>query len=198
MPRKYEQKQRAERQAETRRRIVEATVALHQELGVVNTSISAIAERAQVERPTVYRHFPDQRSLLTACTSHYQELNPLPELEPWSRIPDPKERLRQALCEIFAYFARSEPMMSSTMRDLPELPVLQEVIAPFWDYWQNVGNLLAMGWDAQRPPLLEAAIRHSLDFGTWQSLVRRQGLSDEEAVALLVELVIVAARISPD
>ena len=40
--RKYELKKRAERQDETRQRIVEATVALHEELGPAQTSISAI------------------------------------------------------------------------------------------------------------------------------------------------------------
>ena len=58
--RKYELKKRAERQDETRQRIVEATVALHEELGPAQTSISKIAERAGVRRSTVYRHFPDE------------------------------------------------------------------------------------------------------------------------------------------
>ena len=51
---------RAERQQETRRRI-EATIALHEEIGG-GTTITAIAERAGVSRLTVYRHFPDERA----------------------------------------------------------------------------------------------------------------------------------------
>jgi AcrR family transcriptional regulator len=43
MARKYELKRRAERQAETRRRIVDAAVALHTTIGPAHTSVSAIA-----------------------------------------------------------------------------------------------------------------------------------------------------------
>src|SRR5438552_15155801 len=79
MARKYQLKRRAERQEETRQRIVEATIALHQTVGGAGATISAIAARAGVERPTVYRHFPDERALLTACTGHYLALNPPPD-----------------------------------------------------------------------------------------------------------------------
>src|SRR5215218_8885872 len=68
MARKYQLKKRAERQEETRRRIVEATVDLHQTVGPARSSVSAIAERAGVQRHTYYRHFPDERSLYLACS----------------------------------------------------------------------------------------------------------------------------------
>ena len=54
MARKYEMKRRAERQEETRQRITEATVELHEALGPAKTTISAIAEKAGVQRLTVY------------------------------------------------------------------------------------------------------------------------------------------------
>jgi AcrR family transcriptional regulator len=81
MTRKYEMKRRAERQEETRQRITEATVELHQALGPAKTTISAIAEKAGVQRLTVYRHFPDEHALFVACTSHYMGQNPPPELD---------------------------------------------------------------------------------------------------------------------
>src|ERR687895_227420 len=65
--RTYELKRRAERQQETRRRIVEAAVELHTTLGPSRTTVKTIAERAGVTRPTVYAHFPDARSLFEAC-----------------------------------------------------------------------------------------------------------------------------------
>jgi len=55
--RSYHLKKRAERQAETRLRIAEATAALHREIGPAATNISAIAERAGVERLTVIATF---------------------------------------------------------------------------------------------------------------------------------------------
>src|SRR4051812_23166765 len=97
--RKYELKKRAERQDETRQRIVEAAVALHEQLGPASTPISAIAERAGVGRPTVYRHFPDERSLFTACTGHYMAQHQLPDITAWRQIAEPEERVRFALLE---------------------------------------------------------------------------------------------------
>jgi len=64
----YRLKERAQQQAETRRRIVEAVVALHEEVGPARTTVVEIADRAQVSRPTVYTHFPDERLLMTACS----------------------------------------------------------------------------------------------------------------------------------
>src|SRR5918995_7197902 len=95
--RKYQKKRRAEQQAETRQRIVEAMVALHREVGPARTTISAIAERAGVERLTVYRHFPDEYSMFEACTSHYATEVPGPDPTAWADIEEPAERLRAAL-----------------------------------------------------------------------------------------------------
>src|SRR6266851_6093020 len=104
MTRKYELKQRAQSQAETRQRIVEATVELHDSLGPARTTISAIAERAGVQRLTVYRHFPDDRSLFRACSGHWAARNPKPDPSSWAAVDDPEARLRLALAEIYAFF----------------------------------------------------------------------------------------------
>ena len=100
-PRKYEKKRRAEQEGETRQRIVEAMVDLHQEIGPARTTISAIAERAGVERLTVYRHFPDERSMFEACTTHYASVVPQPNPAAWADTQEPAERLRKALLEFY-------------------------------------------------------------------------------------------------
>ena len=69
--RTYTQKRRAEQRSETRRRIVQAVYELHGEIGPARTTISAIAERAGVERLTVYRHFADEGEILAACNAHF-------------------------------------------------------------------------------------------------------------------------------
>ncbi len=102
--RRYQQKRRAEQQAETRQRIVEAMVDLHREVGPARTTISAIAERAGVERLTVYRHFPDERSMFEACTSHYATQVPGPDPAAWAGIEEPAERLRAALLAFYDYY----------------------------------------------------------------------------------------------
>ncbi len=191
MARKYEMKRRAERQEETRRRITEATVELHQALGPAKTTVSAIAERAGVQRLTVYRHFPDERAVLAACSSHYEAANPVPDLDPWSQIPDPEDRLRTALAETYAYHRRTEPMMTKVLRDAHTHAPTFEVVVPYLQHWDQARYTLATGWGAedQRLKTLLAALGHALDFWTWRSLACERGLTDEEAIELMVGMV---------
>jgi AcrR family transcriptional regulator len=83
--RKYELRARAERQQETRRRIIEATVTLHQEVGPARTTVAEIARRSGVQRLTVYNHFPEEEELFAACQRHFLAQHPLPELRPGAR-----------------------------------------------------------------------------------------------------------------
>jgi AcrR family transcriptional regulator len=194
MARKYELKRRAARQEETRQRIVEATVALHQTVGGAGATISAIAALAGVERPTVYRHFPDERALLTACTGHYLALNPPPDPATWRGLVDPRERLRVALAAVYAFHRRTEQMMAHAMQDVETMPTLREVLAPYFAYWEAVRETLLVGWPCtgDRGGWVRAAIGHALDFRTWRSLVREQGLEDGEVVELMAALVAAA------
>jgi AcrR family transcriptional regulator len=198
MPRKYQQKRRLEEQAKTRQRIVEAAVDLHQTVGGRQATISAIAARAGVERLTVYRHFPDERSLITACTTHYAAQHPLPDPAPWQAIVDPETRLQTALTAVYAYHRETEQMSLQAARDLEEFPVLREVLAPVVAYWERVGEMLGAGWttDGACARRVDASVGHALRFQTWHSLVREQGLSDAEAVDLMVGLVGCAARVA--
>ena len=93
MTRTYQKRKRAEGEAETRRRIVEASVALHTSVGPARTTISAIAAKAGVQRHTVYAHFPEEDTLFAACTSHWASLHPFPQAQPWEREADPQQRL---------------------------------------------------------------------------------------------------------
>src|ERR1700754_5044485 len=95
--RKYELKQRAAEMAETHRRITEAAIELHGTVGPSRPTMSAVAERAGVERRTLYRHFPTEAALFAACSSHYFAAHPWPDLEGWGAIVDPRERLERAL-----------------------------------------------------------------------------------------------------
>src|SRR6476646_9149441 len=92
--RPYTMRRRAELEEETRRRITESAVELHEELGPAQTSISAIADRAGVRRSTVYRHFPDEDALFAACSAHWRAANPPPDPSLWSAIADVDERTR--------------------------------------------------------------------------------------------------------
>src|ERR671925_69105 len=91
--RPYRKKQRAEDEERTRRRITEATVALHETVGPLRTTVKAVAERAGVQRATVYRHFADEGALLAACQAHWVERQGPPDPTPWAAIADPDERM---------------------------------------------------------------------------------------------------------
>jgi AcrR family transcriptional regulator len=189
-PRKYEKKRRAEHEAETRQRIVEAMVDLHREVGPARTTISAIAERAGVERLTVYRHFPDERSMFEACTTHYATEVPQPNPAAWESIEEPTERLRSALLAFYDYYSRAEQMLVNATRDLPQLPALAAVLRPRVEFASRLREDLVERWDVAGParPRLAAAIAHALRFETWRSLARAEGLGDAEAADLMVSL----------
>jgi AcrR family transcriptional regulator len=191
MTRTYQLKQRAQQQEKTRQRIVEATVHLHETLGPARTTISAVAQQAGVERLTVYRHFPDEETLFTACTGHYMAAHPLPDPLVWMRYADPETRLRAALTETYAYYQRTEPMLSRALADLPDLPVMQRNMEPYFAYWEQVRDGLAEGWGTQgrSHERLRAVLTHLLDFRTWDAFTQQQRLADDELIALAVQFV---------
>jgi AcrR family transcriptional regulator len=191
MTRKYDMKRRARRQEETRRRIVEATVELHKTVGMARTTISAIAEKAGVQRLTVYRHFPDERALFSACSGHWRAANPPPDPASWTQVADPEERLRVALSEVYAYHRRTEPMAANVIRDAQVHPLTREMAEPSFRHWERMRYVLATGWGVEDEllGLLLAALGHALDFQTWRSLARQQGLDDEQAIELMVGMV---------
>src|SRR6266852_7622554 len=166
MARKYELKERAESLNATRQRIVEATVELHGSVGPARTTISAIAERAGVQRLTVYRHFPDDRSLFQACTRHSWAENPLPDPSAWALVGDPEERLRVGLGEIYAFFRANEELTANVRRDLPDMPVMRAVAAPHAQRWEDILNALDCGWKTpgRRRKRLRAVIGHAVEF----------------------------------
>ena len=193
---KYELKRRAERQEETRLRITRAAVELHGTVGPSKTTMSALAEEAGVSRPTVYSHFPDELSLFEACSSLDLSENPPPDPDPWAKIADPEERLRSALTEVYAYYLRRERMMYNVLRDAQDDAEvscnLREVLKPLFAHWERMKEVLATAWEVseERPQqqLLRAAIGVALDFQTWRTMVREQGLSDEQAIELMVRM----------
>jgi AcrR family transcriptional regulator len=190
--RNYELKRRAERQAQTRRRIVEKVVELHEEVGPANTTVVEVAKRAGVGRPTVYAHFPDEHELFRACARHWGEGNPRPDLASWASIADPAARLRKALSELYAWYEASEPMLSNISRDAALIPALRDVsVEVSAKYYLAAVDLLAAGEPKRgsRPSRLRAALGHALEFETWRSLVRRQGLRQSQAVELMITLV---------
>jgi AcrR family transcriptional regulator len=189
--RPYRMKRRAELEEQTRLRITESAVALHEELGPAQTSISAIAERAGVRRSTVYRHFADEDALFAACSSHWRAANPPPDPQSWLSIEDPAERTRTAVRELYAFYGRTEPMYVSLLRDEPLVPAVRRRLRDFHGYLRAIqdGLVEGRGLRGRRAHYTRAAIGHALAFPTWRSLTREQELGDDDAVELMCRLV---------
>lgn len=187
----YRQSTRAEQQRETRQRIIEAAASLHEEVGPAETTIAAIAERAGVQRLTVYRHFPEERELLGACASHWATSHPAPTPVEWSGIDDPTHRIRAALASLYRYYEEVELMLSSLYRDAERLPLLAELMRPFGAYIDGLRDGLLSGWNvrADEVPALRAAIGHALRFQTWRTLVRTEELESEAAAEVMATMV---------
>jgi AcrR family transcriptional regulator len=197
---KYELKKRAEKQEETRLKIARAALELHEILGPALTTRSAIAQRAGVTRPTVYSHFPDDLSLGKACSSLDLSENPLPDPGRWEEISEPEERLRSALSDLYSYFRSGERLWANVLRDQellyangdPEaLEADAEIMGPIVLHWDRMKETIAAGWGPPEeiPRLVLGAIGFALDFKAWRALVRTQGMSDEEAIELMVGMV---------
>lgn len=173
---------RQESVEQTRLRITQAAMALHERVGPAATTIAAVAEEAGVTRLTVYRHFPDEASLVAACSSHWSALHPRPEVASWASIRDPLVRLRTALAETYQWWHTAAPMMTKIYRDLDAMPAfVAESLAE--DHRERVAAL-AVGFGARgrARTRLCAALSHALQLPTWQSLCVEGGLRDDEAV----------------
>jgi AcrR family transcriptional regulator len=193
--RKYELKQRAEQMGETRRRITEAAIDLHGTVGPSRTTLSAVAERAGVERRTLYRHFPTESELFAACSTHYFSTHPWPDLGEWRAIRDPRERLEQALDELYSYYEHTEPMLSNVLRDAELVDSARQAVAPLHAYLDEAAEVLTAGRHARgrRRALLTRALRHALAFPTWRSL-SSNGIGRADAARLTTALVDAAAN----
>lgn len=215
--RPYRMRARRESMDATAARIAQAAFELHREIGPANTTISAVAERAGVERHTVYRHYPDLVSLFRACTAHAMRVTGPPDPDEWKSIPDRFERLATALRAMYGYYSANEQLLGNVLRDAQVMPEMAEVEAQFLDYAGRVWATVLEPWEERRAgPVAgsgEGAAEHAaiagagapaapgsgsgaralistaLEFSTWQAMTRRAGLSDDEAADTIVAAV---------
>ncbi len=185
--RTYTLKRRAEKQADTRRRIVEAAVGLHGSVGPALTTLSMVAERAGVQRHTLYAHFPDERSLFLACSGLAMERDPMPDPEPWRSIADARERLSTGLKAIYGWYERNAELAACVLRDAEYHALTREMVAlrqaPIVQAHREV---LGAKLNAAQRKLLPLA----LSFFTWRTLVRENGMRQADAVTAMVQAVI--------
>src|SRR5581483_4546496 len=182
MSRTYILKKRAEQQAETRKRILEAAVDLHTNVGPAATTFSMVAKKAGVQRHTLYAHFPDERSLLMACSGHVQEQAPPPDATAWRAIEDGRERLTAGLAAIYRWYQDHAQLLSCVLRDAEHHPLVREIsrlrYGPVIAQWREV---LGAKLNTRQRAVLDLA----LSFHTWRTLVREAGLKPAAAIDVM-------------
>ena len=163
----YRLGKRAEKQAETRQRIVEAAVELHSTLGPARTTVSQIAELAGVQRHTFYAHFPDERSLFLACSGLALERDPLPGVEEWAALPPGPQRIRTGLEAVYGWYERNAGQAACVLRDAEHHETTRETVAlRMAPTFTRAAELLGEGLSERQRALLAVA----LDFACWRKL----------------------------
>ena len=185
--RPYRLRARAAGMDRTRERITRAAVELHGTIGPAATTMSAVAELAGVTRATLYRHFPNEEALFTACSADWLAANPRPDPAGWAVIADPAGRLGAALDELYAYYRSTERMRTNLLRDIAVIP---EMFRPgIVAFPTATVEVLESDWPGPSgASLRRAAIGHAVGFETWRSLAA-EGLTDAQAAELMVRFV---------
>jgi len=187
--RSYRMRRRAGHVDATRQRIVEAAVLLHGSVGPAATTVMGIAELAGVTRATVYRHFPDDDTLFTACSAHWIAGQHPPDPTSWAAVVDPEQRLRLGLTELYRFYREGEPMLSRVYRDLAHLPDLRRADIAARDGMIRAVLLAPYDAASRGGPVLTAIVGHVTSFWTWRSMCVDGGLDNEQAIELFTALI---------
>jgi AcrR family transcriptional regulator len=187
MKRSYNLGRRAERQAETRLRIVEAAIDLHGTVGPAQTTIAMLAKQAGVQRHTVYAHFPDDMSLLMACSGLALERDPLPTPDRWPETEGREQRLEAGMTELYQWYERNEGTTGCVLRDAESHePTARIAELRFGPAMASIHTALAHGLSDAQSKMLTLMIQ----FASWQTLVRGLGMASSEAGRLAVSAVL--------
>jgi len=117
--RAYDNSRRAAQADETARRILDATIDLLGE-PEKELSIAAIAAKAGVSAPSVYKHFPNRQAIFEAVQSTIDERLGRPS---W---PNTADELLLAIPPLHRFFSGNEPLVRAAVR-APQLRAFWEV-----------------------------------------------------------------------
>lgn len=174
---------RAEAVESTRRRILEATMAVHDEQGIVAGRWPDIAERAGVSLATIYRHFPTLEDLVTACGELTIELVDPPSPEQAKDVfrgaRSRRDRIERLVQETFSFYERAGRVVDNVRRDRRRLAVIEQA------HEQFEAALGALAQEALRPlgatPDDVQLARALTDVRVWEAM-RERGLGLDAAV----------------
>jgi AcrR family transcriptional regulator len=189
-PRKYDMSTRAAAAAETRRRILEATLELHAEHGIAATRWEEIAARAGVGVGTVYRHFPSLDELVPACGRIAMGLLALPTAtdvaELYAGVKNPHARIERLVGAVFAIYERAADVVRAT---LGQADVHPQVARDAAEIQAALSALVEAALEPLEVGVHERRLtRAMVDVATWTAL-REQGLVPAEVSAAVTAMV---------
>lgn len=186
MARKYSMDSRTAAVAETRQRIIDATVQLHDEQGISGTSMQDVADRAGVALATVYRHFPTVDELVPACGGRSLELNPLPTSSVFEGLESGEERISRLVKDLHANYARGARTYEVGFAEAVTMPVVAQFMAEMSSY---ISMLVAGAAEPFHPASSQMQLATGLcDFRVWRSLLH-SGLTPDEATESVTRLI---------
>jgi AcrR family transcriptional regulator len=199
MPREYRMRKRADDWQKTRDRILQATMQLHDEQGVVPTTFADIAKRAGIGQATLYRHFPTPGDLVRTCGGHvWQEMRPpTPDAAPaaFAGLASMPRRLERLVEEIDAFYRRGALRLGLAGRDRALMPELDQFLGAVEAGVEAfVREALA---PAGLPERTVAVVVAMMSFPVWQRF-SRLGLPEAEFRAFTLRLVQCAMRAARD
>ena len=183
-------KRRAETATATRRRIVDVTRDLYKENGIRGTTLTAVAERADVARGTIVHHFGNGDGLLDAVLDRIIEDIVYPDEHVQDGASSLPERIRRYVDAMFRFFVRSEGDWPAFSRDL-DLPLLRQREA---EYYAVIARLYAATYrELARDRYVAAATRAYVNYAPFNDL-RDAGLSLDESIDLVGSTLIAVAQ----
>jgi AcrR family transcriptional regulator len=189
-PRKYTMDKRKAAVEETKRRILEATLALHSEKGIFGTSWQDIARRADVSVGTVYKHFPSLDELVPACGELMYAITRPPSLDDAPEIfagaHTLEERLGRLISELFDFYERGAPYIETDFQER-RLAAVQE-----WEAYMRatIAGLVREALVSAEPDERTVqAVSALVDFSTFKSLLDRD-IQREQAAKTMNEVLL--------
>jgi AcrR family transcriptional regulator len=182
--RTYQLKQRAESAEETRRRLVQATFALHGEQGIAATTMTQIAERAGVGIGTVYHHFPTLDDTIMACGQMVMATYPPPTEVIFAGAATMRERLVRLAHALFDHLDRVAFDMVRSDRD--RLAIVRKFVGEEQEHRIELTRAALAPFAIDRDLIRIAAAL--LDIGVYRAL-QQVGLSLDEAAETIADVI---------
>ena len=167
----------------TRERIVECTLDLHSQQGILETSFDQIAAKAGVPLETLESYFPTRDDLVKGCGQHVLTRLQLPPPdragEIFSGAASDRERVHRLIETLFDVYERESQGLERGRRDRAAVPLVNEA------FEQVSASVDALVEEALKPidPDAEtiASVRALTDLEVWRAL-REAGASPGDSV----------------